>query len=149
MDDMKMLKDASNDCDQGQNKNEGFTLMHPAFQNALHKRKYYGAQGIDTATMFDKHSSDRDARNCNTLLANVLHSDVGRKIGTESHANTRRGGDHLKITKNDCNNGDDDDSSGSEEIDLTSNSCIDFSNNNNDINSGHNRKSEKCAINNF
>lgn len=146
MDDMKALTDASEDCDQGQNRNEGFTLMHPAFQNVLHKRKYYGAQGIDTTVMFDKNYSDRDARNCNTLLANVLQTDVGRKICTDSHSSARKG-DHLKNTKNDCNNGDD--SSDSEEIDLTSNSCIDFSNNNNDINSSHNRKSEKCAINNF
>ncbi|XP_055305153.1 diencephalon/mesencephalon homeobox protein 1 [Sitodiplosis mosellana] len=139
MDDMKMLKDASEDYAQGQNKNEGFTLMHPAFQNVLHKRKYYGAQVIDTTSMFNKNYSDRDERNCNTL------TDVGRKMVTDTHSNTKRG-DHLKNAKNDCNNGDDS-SGSSEEIDLTTNGCIDFSNNNNDINSSQNRKSEKCSIN--
>lgn len=143
MDDMKMMKEVSDDCDQGQNKSESFTLMHPAFQNVLQKRKYYGAQGIDTTVMFDKSCSDRDTRSCSTLLTNVLESDLRRKMEGESHSNARRG-DHLKNAKNDCNNGDD--SSGSE-IDLTSNnSCIDFSNNNNDLN---HRKSDKCAINNF
>lgn len=116
----------------GQSRSDGFTLMHPAFQNVLHKRKFYGPHGID-AVMFDKNCSD--VRSCNTLLANVLQSDLNRKIvpGTRS--------------KRDCDSGDQSqDSSASEEIDLTSNACVDFSNNNN-INSNHNDKSDKCAMN--
>lgn len=96
-----MMKDASEDCVQGQNKNENFTLMHPAFQNVLHKRKYYGAQVVDTTAMFDKNCSDRDGRNCNPLLANVLHSDVGKKTLTNTRSNTLRG-DHLKNSQHNC-----------------------------------------------
>lgn len=139
---------SSDDCGQHSNKNEGFTLMHPAFQNVLHKRKYYGSHGIETGAMFDKNCIDRDARNCNNLLANVLHSDLSRKMDTELLADARAA-NCLKNAKNMCDNGDvSQDSSGSEEIDLTSNG-IDFSNNNNDTNSKHNRKSEKCAMNTF
>lgn len=140
--DMKLLKDPSTpeECGHNDSKNENFTLMHPAFQNVLQKRKYYGTHGMDAVSMFDKNCTD--ARNCGNLLANVLHSDVSRKMDPQF--------DHrLKNAKNDCDNGElSQDSSGSEEIDLTSNG-IDFSNNNNEPNSNHNRKSDKCTMNTF
>lgn len=136
------------DCGQNANKNESFTLMHPAFQNVLHKRKYYGSHGIDTNAMFDKNYSDREARNCNNLLANVLHSDLNRKMDAELLSDARTVS-CLKNAKNLCDNGDvSQDSSGSEEIDLTTNG-IDFSNNNNDTNNKHHRKSDKCAMNTY
>lgn len=142
--DMKLLKDPSapEECGQtNSNKTESFTLMHPAFQNVLHKRKYYGTHhGMDAASMFDKNCTD--ARNCGNLLANVLHSDVGRKVDSKF--------DHrLKTAKTDCDNGEmSQDSSGSEEIDLTSNG-IDYSNNNNEPNGNHHRKSDKCTMDTF
>lgn len=142
-----MLKNTSDECDQSRNRNDGFTLMHPAFQNVLQRRKNYGAQGthgIDATALFDKSNSNRDARNCNALLANVLQSDVNGKTDTNSHSNIIRANDFQNIKMGEMNQ----DSSGSEEIDLTSNSCIDFSYNNN-VSSSHSRKDEKCAINNF
>lgn len=148
--DMKLLKDTSDDCGpNSMNKNESFTLMHPAFQNVLHKRKYYGSHGIDNGVMFDKCSGDRgDARNCNNLLTNVLHSDLSRKIDANLLSESRTA-NQLKNGKNLCDNDDiSQDSSGSEEIDLTSNG-IDFSNNNNDTNHKNQRKSDKCAMNTF
>ncbi|XP_031632267.1 homeobox protein aristaless-like 4 [Contarinia nasturtii] len=136
--DIKTLNDASEEYNQSQNKSENFTLMHPAFQNVLHnKRKYYGA--IDAAAIYNKNCSDRDAGNCNALLA---------KMDTNSHVIDGRKIDRMRNIKNDFSNDEiSQDSSDSEEIDLTSNSCIDFSNNNNnDIVNG---KSEKCGINTF
>lgn len=135
MSDMKMLKDTSDECDQSQNRNDAFTLMHPAFQNVLLRRKYYGDQGthgIDATVLFDKNTSNRD---CNAILANVLQSDVNGKTDTNSHSNIIRANDFQNIKNGEMNQ----DSSGSEEIDLISNSCIDFSYNNN-VSSSHNRK---------
>lgn len=147
--DLKVLKQISEECgqqrnhNQNRNKSESITLMHPAFQNVLHKqRKYYGTHGIDAASVFDKNYTDRDARHCNNLLTNAMHSDFSKQPATIA--------EHSKSRKTDYDNADmSQDSSCSEEIDLTSNGCIDFSNNNNDINSNQNRKSEKCAMNNF
>lgn len=139
--DMKKLKVSSDECDTSLNKNDGFTLMHPAFQNVLHKRKYFTSQGIDKTMMtYDKNFSER-----HNLLANVLHSDINRKVETDSETRLTH---HSKSTRNEY---DSSGSTSSEEIDLTSNNCIDFSNsnNNNDINSNHNRKSDKCAMNTF
>lgn len=148
--DMKLLKETTDECGQNSmNKNESFTLMHPAFQNVLHKRKYYGSHGIDNgAAMFDKSIGDRDTRNCNNLLTNVLHSDLSRKMDADLLTESRTA-NNSKNANNICDNGDvSQDSSGSEEIDLTSNG-IDFSNNNNDTNHKNQRKSEKCAMNSF
>lgn len=137
----------SDECQQNVNKNDGFTLMHPAFQNVLHKRKYYGSHGIGSGAMLDKNCTERDARNCNNSMA--LHSDLSRKMNTE-HLTDTRAANCLKDARNMCLDNDDvsQDSSDSEEIDLTSNG-IDYSNNNNDTNSKHNRKSDKCAMNTF
>lgn len=133
--DLNVLKEISDECGQNHNKSESISLMHPAFQNVLHKRKYYGGHSIDSIGAFDKNIGDRDVRNCNNLMTNVMQAEFHKQAT-----------DHLKSRKNEFENAElSQDSSGSEEIDLTSNGCIDFSNNNNDTN----RKSDKCAMNKF
>lgn len=117
--DIKSIKVSSEESEQSSNKTDSFTLMHPAFQSVLHKRKYYGTQDIETAAIFDKNSSDRDTRNSNNfLLPNNVRSAENDCVISELSR----------------------DSSCSEEIDLTSSGCIDFSNNNNNISRNHNTK---------
>lgn len=135
--DIKSLKEPSEECEQSSNKNDGFTLMHPAFQNVLHKRKYYGAESIGAAGIFDRNSSDHRDQN---LLTNVMQPAFHRNVDGDQNAR-KINSSKNPCTKNDCANSElSPNSSCSEEIDLTSSGCIDFSNNNNDLNSNRNKK---------
>lgn len=164
MGDMKMSNETSTneDGESNANKAENFTLMHPAFQNVLQNkhRKYYAnaIHGMEAnADVLDKNYTNRDVRNC---IANVLQSDFNRKIGaggTERHhhrSDIAITGRLQNTASHHCESSDvSQDSSDSEEIDLTSNG-IDFSNNNNNSNANSNhgknkRKSEKSAMNNM
>lgn len=128
--------------------------MHPAFQNALHdkQRKYYAIHGMDMNEVLDKNCTNRDVRNC---IANVLQSDFSRKIGAGTERlDTAITGRMRNTSSHHCENSDvSQDSSDSEEIDLTSNGGIDFSNNNNNKtnaitnHSKNSRKCEKSAMN--
>lgn len=137
-DEAKMGKSTTNDDAQNQQvsndaNNSEFTLMHPAFQNSQSKRKYCSSFGNDKV-MFDKKY--RDEQSC--FLANTMPS-MGEFNGKGDHLNPNLYPANGKMyTKNSIGNresGDSsDESSDSEEIDLTSNGCIDFSNNNNNNN---------------
>lgn len=99
----------------------GFTLMHPAFQ---------GAQGKQPVSMNEKYGHGDNftaASSPNELYAMEYHAKM-------SAYNSQYAPGHYAAAVN-CSVDkkrtlDDDDSSGSEEIDLTTNTCIDFSNNN-------------------
>lgn len=145
--DEKMTKDASDD---GQNQqvtnnagNSEFTLMHPAFQNAQTKRKYCSSFGNDKI-MFDKKFTPRDDQNC-FMPGAVPPMDYN---GKNDHLNANLYPANGKMyTKNPIDNRgsgeSSDESSDSEEIDLTSNGCIDFSNNNNNNNNDANKIMQK------
>lgn len=105
-----------------------FTLMHPAFQSGPHKRKFGADKGA-----IDRMELSRDEQHA--FLANVMQSQA---MDTKPDADARRLHAHgeyfQRALKMSAGRDDGDlsaDSSGSEEIDPTSNGCIDFSNNNN------------------
>lgn len=135
-----------------ENNENGFTLMHPAFQ----KTKSYKKTDMPKHIMpNDEHLTNRTAIPYPSdylqklPLSNApysIHSSDGRNQEANVHylskmnsaIDDKRG--HIGVIPsgmNQCT----DDSTDSEEIDLTSNGCIDFSNNNNNNNSvqGHNK----------
>lgn len=114
----------------GTHQNDGFTLMHPAFQNVQQKRKYFNGF---------VHDNDRNGKSENPFFSSMMQTDIGlKKLQPESlsmangkfmdYANKLNKSRTIGDAGNDSGDGD---SSDSEEIDLTSNGCIDFSNNNN------------------
>lgn len=115
----------------GVNKNQenGFTLMHPAFQ---------GPHAKQQLTVNEKHVHGENfpiSSNPNEMYAIEYHAKMSAYNNSQYLP-----GNYAAHHKNNCSVDkkrpmtapvDDDNSSGSEEIDLTSNVCIDFSNNNN------------------
>lgn len=91
----------------------GFILMHPAFQ---HSQKMFNANFDGTK---DKNDTLKSQFNCNEFASRALQM----KSDILSHSDNKRISDSVMT--------DVENSSSSEEIDLTSNVCVDFSNNNN------------------
>lgn len=125
----------------GTHQNDGFTLMHPAFQNVQQKRKYFNSL---------VHDNDRNGKSENPFFSSMMQNDIGlKKLQPESlsmtngkfmeYANKLNKSRNIGDAGGDSSDGD---SSDSEEIDLTSNGCIDFSNNNNNSEKSENLK--KC-----
>lgn len=123
--------------------NNKFTLMHPAFQSVQQKRKY----ASDKVMNFDRNCQNRNDQN--VFLNNMMHSQViDRKVEKSNPhlLSNEKFLDHASKFKSYHDGADDmsGDSSDSEEIDLTSNGCIDFSSNNNNNNNSEKNNIEKC-----
>lgn len=112
--------------------NDRFTLMHPAFQNTQQKRKYGNEKS------FDGDEMNRNEQH--SFLTNVMQSQAMDKKTVHGHRLHSHDAYFDRVNKSSCNRDDDElsvDSNDSEEIDLTSNGCIDFSNNNNNSGKAH------------
>lgn len=113
------------DGNDGPAQNDGFTLMHPAFQNVQHKRKYYNNLDRNGTIHDEQHS----------FFTNIMQTDLNaKKLNQDlnSVSNVRFMQNYANRMTKDHDSGDSSgESSDSEEIDLTTNGCIDFSNNNN------------------
>lgn len=90
------------------NESTGFTLMHPAFQN-----KNIEDQQISNDNNFKTYSDHKLCSN-NMLSMQKTELNITKDSGNESEIDANIGSD----------------GSDSEEIDLTSGGCIDYSNNN-------------------
>lgn len=116
---VQLSKDAKTTTD-GNEPNDGFTLMHPAFQNVQQKRKFYNN--------LDRNGSTNHTEQQQHAFFSI-QSDLNKKLHHDPNAKFM---DYANKLNKDQDSGDSTgESSDSEEIDLTSNGCIDFSNNNN------------------
>lgn len=127
--------------------NTGFTMMHPAFQNQnsnQHNQKILD-NNLSTSSrdnendksekiytelkLYKNNNDDRHFTNSNHCLnssSRICNTNTGN--GSTSSSSTEIG---INLNHNNNNNNNSEsDGSDSEEIDLTSGSCIDFSNNN-------------------
>lgn len=120
-----------------------FTLMHPAFQSVQSKRKTFNCSSSEKYNPLNVIEPNR-------IVLPSIQSAEYEPRSTASGANILTNGKLRNCVRKlsasvdakylDSSNGQImDDSSDSEEIDLTSNGCIDFSNNNHSGNDNHNR----------
>lgn len=104
--------------------NDRFTLMHPAFQHVHHKRKF-----CNDKTM-NQNKGDMNRDDQHTFFTNAMDKK-SESAGHRLHPHDEYFQRAMKMNSIQDNDDLSGDSSGSEEIDPTSNGCIDFSNNNN------------------
>lgn len=139
--------------DGDENNENGFTLMHPAFQGPQRGKSYKKMEAAKHMGSNEAHLINRTAITyppdyspklpLSSAAYPVISSDGRNQEPSNQYLNKvnsaigdKRGqiGPQASVL-NQCG----DDSTDSEEIDLTSNGCIDFSNNNNNMVQGHNK----------
>lgn len=124
------LKNSQN-ASMGANKTgeNGFTLMHPAFQGQHCKQQL---------SMSEKHAHAENypmSPNPSELYAMEYHAKMNAYNNSQFTSGNYAANNKINYSvdkkRSEESSVNDENSSGSEEIDLTSNACIDFSNNNN------------------
>lgn len=137
--DMHIISASSNTTTMS--RNNGFTLMHPAFQGTNSRQKFF--DGDCNEKQLNTENSTITENSNKSLSSEMYPINYHAKVGlTNSNIFSSDKMNHYTNKFNCAVDRKVAESSDSEEIDLTSNGCIDFSNNNNNNNKKNNYQNQ-------